>query len=320
MRRSISVCLLAFLALTYVVDGQVLRPNEVTGQEFSASAQDARRAVDVEGTLLLPRTANPVRGIIAVLGWGVGGWVYDDPAWRQLADELQCGLLRVVVSNNGGPADPLSLPVAEQSVRNASLGGAEALLKILNEFARQSGRPELQDANLLLWGHSAAGSFGTTFAALHPTRTIAFVRYHSHSRGLPVDLTVVARVPALIFAGEKDTTAGVEDSEALWKSGRTLQAPWTFALEPGATHGSSEALKKANELAIPWIRAVIQQRLTNNGMGLRPADETSGWRASNTALAVVAAGSFQGNQAEASWLPDEASARGWRLVTGSLAP
>jgi hypothetical protein len=124
----------------------------------------------------------------------------------------------------------------------------------------------------------------------------------------------------LIFAGEKDTTAGIEDSEALWKSGRALQAPWTFALEPGATHGSAEALKKANELAIPWIRAVIQQRLTNNGIGLRTVDDTSGWRASNTARAVGPAGSFQGNKAEASWLPDEASARGWRLVTGILAP
>ena len=320
MRRFISLGLLAFLAVAHVVEGQVLRSDAATDQEFSASAQDARRSVNVEGTLLLPPTANPVRGVIVVLGWGVGTWVYNDPAWRQLADELHYGLLRLMVSNNGGPADPLSLPVADQAVRNASLGGAEGLLKILNEFARQSGRPELQDAKLLLWGHSAAGSFGTTFAALHPSRTIAFVRYHSHSRGLPVDLTATVRVPALIFAGEKDTTAGIEDSEALWRSGRALQAPWTFALEPGATHGSSEALKKANELTIPWIRAVIQQRFANNGVGLRPVDETSGWRASSMAKTVVPAGSFQGNKAEASWLPDEASARGWRLVTGILAP
>jgi dienelactone hydrolase len=302
MRRSVSVAVLVVLTHAFFVDGQVLRPSEGTGTELSASAQDARRAVDVEATLLLPRRAGPVRGIIAVLGWGVGRWVYDDPAWRQLADELQCGLLRVVVSNNGGPADPLTLPVAGQSVRNASLGGAEALLRILDEFARQSGRPELQGANLLLWGHSAAGSFGTTFAALHPTRTIAFVRYHSHSRGLPVDLAATARVPALIFAGEKDTTAGIEDSEALWASGRAVHAPWTFAVEPGATHGSFEALKKANALAIPWMRAVIQQRLANDGNGLRTVDDTSGRRA------------------ESSWLPDEASARGWRLVTGRLTP
>ena len=190
---------------------------------------------------------------------------------------------------------------------------------MLNELAHQTGRAELQDAKLLLWGHSAAGSFGTTFAATHPTRTIAFVRYHSHARGLPVDLTTIGRIPALVLAGEKDTTAGVEDSEALWKSGRRLAAPWTFAVEPGATHGSSEALKKANELAIPWIRAVIAQRLSNSGMDLRPVDDTSGWLASTTGSEIAPAGSFRGPKKEAAWLPDEASARGWRVVTGTSA-
>ncbi len=309
--------MLAFCALACAVDGHVLQPNQVQSREFSAAAQDARGAVDVEGTLLLPDTASPVRGVIAVLRWGVGTWVYDDPAWRQLANELQCGLLRLAVSNRGGPAEPLERPLAEQAVRNASFGGAEGLLKILNEFARQSGRSEIQNAKLLIWGHSAAGSFGITFAAMHPSRTIAFVRYHSHSRGIPLDLITVARIPALIFAGEKDTTAGVEDSEVLWKSGRTLQAPWAFAVEPGATHGSAEALKQANDLAIPWIRAVITQRVTNGGTALRPVDEASAWLASRTRVAP--AGSFQGPKAEGSWLPDEASARGWRVVTGAVA-
>ena len=266
--------LLAVVIGTSAIDLQVQQPNEVTGPEFSATAQGGGGAVDAEGTLLLPRTAGPVRAIISVLRWGVGTWVYDDPFWRQLADDLHCGFLRLVVSNHAGPADPLALPVTQQAARNASLGGAEALLNILNELARRTGRAELQDAKLLFWGHSAAGSFGTTFAAMHATRTIAFVRYHSHSRGLSVDLATIARIPALIFAGKKDTTAGVEDSEALWKSGRLLRAPWTFAVEPGATHGSSEALKKANELAIPWVRAVIEQRLSNHGRYLPPVDDT----------------------------------------------
>ena len=187
----------------------------------------------------------------------------------------------------------------------------------MDEFAGQSGRSELKNAKLLLWGHSAAGSFGTTFAAMHPARTIAFVRYHSHSRGLPLDLTTIARVPGLIFAGGKDTTAGVEDSEHLWKSGRALKAPWTFAVAPGAPHGSPEAVKNANDLAIPWVRAVVTQRLTNSTTALRSVDDASAWLASGTT--VVPAGSFRGPKAESSWLPDEASARGWRVVTGTRA-
>lgn len=312
MRRFV---LLVLCALAWAVEGQTVQPNPVKSRQLSASAQGG--AVDAEATLLLPDTAAPVRGVIAVLRWGAGTWVYDDPAWRQLANELQCGLLQLVLSNRGGPPEPLELPVAEQANRNAPFGGAEALLKMLDEFARQSGRSELRHAKLLLWGHSAAGSFGPTFAAMHPERTIGFVRYHSHSRGLPLDLKTIARIPGLIFAGEKDTTAGVEDSEHLWKSGRALQAPWTFAVAPGAPHGSPEAVKKANDLAIPWIRSVITQRLPYDTAVLRSVDDASAWLASSTSVAP--AGSFHGPKAESSWLPDEASARGWRVVTGTRA-
>lgn len=318
MRRALLVGSLACLTIASPVDGQVSQLNKAESREFSASAQDARGAVDVDGTLLLPHTAKPVRAVVAVLSWGLGSGVYDDPAWRELADDLQCGLLRLSVNNHAGPAQPFDLPVAQQAVRNASIGGADALLKLLKDFARQSGHPELEEARLLLWGHSAAGSFGTTFAATHPTRTTAVVRY-SHSRGLSVDLPTITPIPALIFAGEKDTTAGVEDSEALWQSGRRLQAPWTFALEPDAAHGSAEALRKANELAIPWVRAVIAQRLTNNTVGLRPVGASAGWLASHTARDVAPAASFKGPNNEASWLPDETSARGWRVVTGAVA-
>ena len=307
--------ILVFCALAAAVDHQVAQPNPIKSQELSASAQVG--AVDAEASLLLPDTAAPVRGVIAVLRWGAGGGVYNDPAWRQLAKDLQFGLLQLALTNRGGPADALELPVAEQANRNAPFGGAEALLKILDEFAKQSGRSELQNTKLLLWGHSAAGSFGTTFAAMHPARTIAFVRYNSHSRGLPVDLTTITRIPGLIFAGEKDTTAGIEDSERLWKSGRALQAPWTFAIAAGAPHGSPEAVKKANDLAIPWIQAIVTQRLMNSTAALRPVDDASAWLASGTSVAP--AGSFRGPKAEASWLPDETSARGWRIVTGTLA-
>ena len=313
MKRSIVTTAVAFFMWIHPGSGEVVQVPAATGQEFSASANDPTGAVEVQATLLLPPTARPARGAIAVVRWGIGPLVYEDPAWRQLAQDLRCGLLHVAVINSGTAAER---PIAEQAVRNASIGGAEALGAVLRELARQSGRPELQEAKLLLWGHSAAGSFVTTFAALQPTRTIGVVRYHSHSRGLPLDLKTISRIPALIFAGEKDTTAGVEDSEALWRSGRALQAPWTLAIEPGVPHGSPEALKKANDLALPWVRAVFLQRVIENGRNLRDVDTTSGWRSSNSARQIAPAAAFQGAQAEASWLPDEASANGWLLVSG----
>ncbi len=143
--------------------------DEVLNRELTVVAQDAGANVDVEGTLLPPPDQSAVR-VIVVLRWGAGAWIFDDPDWRQLAESMHCALLGLVVRNLSDPAEPLkNIPVAEQAVRNASAGGAEALLNILEELAAQAHRPELRDAKIFLWGHSAAGSFGSTFAATHPS-------------------------------------------------------------------------------------------------------------------------------------------------------
>lgn len=318
MSRSRAIPLVFCLLLARVTTAQVSLP--VSHHEVSAAAQGGGGVVEVEGTLLLPPTVKPVQAIITILHWGVGTWVYDDPVWRSLANDLGAGLLRLAVRNHGGPEDPLALRAAQQAVRNASLGGAEAVLNLLEQLARQAGRPELREAKLLFWGHSAAGSFGTSFAALHPSRTIAFVRYHSHSRNMPVDVPMLAKIPGLIFAGEKDTTAGVEDSEVLWRSGRRLNAPWTFALEPGATHGSREALIAANQLALPWVRTVFERRMSDRATDLRPVGDRIGWLAAMTGNETSVARSFRGPKADAAWLPDEASVIGWRRVTGTRKP
>jgi hypothetical protein len=315
MKFSILPVFLLCLCLHVGAEARVGPSSQPQVREFSASAQDSRGAVHAEGTLRLPATPSPVRGVVAVIRWGAGERVYQDPALRQLADELRFGLLLLGVDNDGGIAegpDP-----AQQAVRNAAVGGAEALLELLKQLAEQTGRSEIGNAKLLFWGHSAAGSFGTTFAAMHPTRTIAFVRYHSHTRGLPVDLAITSRIPALIFAGENDATAGVEDSEDLWRSGRTLRAPWTYALEPGAAHSSLPALARANELTIPWIRAVSRQRLPTEGMDMSSIDDASGWLVGNATGEAAPSGSFDGPRVDASWLPDLPSAEGWRLVTGT---
>ncbi len=315
MRKQIVLdAAIAFLVLVHPAGGQPRDVNDAPAQEFSAWATGG--PVELRGALLLPRTANPARGVIVVAGVDpgmLGQSVYEDPPWRRLAAELRCALLGV----GGRDTQTGARPAAEQGFRNAAVGGGDAVLRILSEIARQSGHPELNDAKLVLWGGSAGGSFVATLAAMQPERTIAFIRYHSHARGLLVDVKTLAQIPALIFAGRKDERAGVEDSEAFLRSGRTLHAPWTLAIDPDATHMSRDAIKKANELAIPWVRAVFAARVAENGAPLRRVDETSGWFASSRDGEVAPAASFRGPKEEASWLPDEASVEGWRAVSAS---
>jgi hypothetical protein len=207
---------------------------------------------------------------------------------------------------------------------NAAVGGGEGIITLLQKLAEESGHPELASAPLLFWGHSTAGPFGSSFASLHPERVIGFIRYHSG----PVtgaDLNVIRHMPALFFCGGKDPGVDAngrhctEMVKELWASGRTLGAPWTFAVEPDATHGDPKDLKKANDLVIPWITAVLRQRLSSEGVALRDISDASTWMGNNQPGEVAAYSTFPGSKADASWLPDEASARGWQRITGLRA-
>jgi len=172
----------------------------------------------------------------------------------------------------------------------------------------------------VLWGWSGGAAFSSSFAQLHPERVAAFIRYHIHRRGVPLNLGIVGSIPALIMAGGKDQTAGVEDAQELWKSGRAVGAPWTFAIEADAPHGPSGEmlLQSCHDLIIPWIGGVLRQRLAADGYTLRRIPSGSGWFANNQTTEIASSADFVGKTTEASWLPDEAAARGWRtLIRGA---
>jgi dienelactone hydrolase len=311
-------CIGLIVALAFSVKTMPLAAQSESGQvrgvEIAAAVNLKKKDVKIEGTLFVPEKVSRVRAVIVAINWGIGGSVYQDPQFRKLIETLQSCLLLARVSNIGPTL--ANVPVADRVERNAAIGGAEALILLLQRLAEESGHQEVGDAPLVLWGHSAAGSFAMTFAALQPRRTIAFVRYHSHLRGLPVDMKTVAAIPALLFAGDKDETAGVEDTQQLWTVGRANSAPWTFALEPGATHASLESLKKANALTIPWIAAVFTQRVHAGQTALRSVIERPAWMGNHATGEISAVASLRGSVSE-SWLPDEPSARGWRMVSGT---
>lgn len=285
--------------------------DETPGVELVAAANLRQKDVKVEGTLFLPTKVSRVRAVIVAINWGLGEPVYRDGQVRRLLETTESAFLLAGISRIATGTDSITV------VDDAALGGADGLLMLLRDLAEESGHRELTDARLLFWGHSAAGPFGTTFAAMHPDRTIAFVRYHSRERNKPVDLSIAKHIPALLLAGGKDTNAGVDDAETLWKSGRSVGAPWTFVVEPDAPHGSEEYLKKANDLVIPWIAAVLRQRLSPDGATLRAVTDGSAWMGNNRTGDIASAETFSGSKAEASWLPDELTSRGWRIVMGA---
>lgn len=284
------------------------RSQDVVQVTASAEAPGPRGPVRLTGALILPETKE-VRAVIAVVRHGVGQNVFENPAWRAMANEHRIGWMRV---SGLAASDVEGLSDAQRVQKNASLGGGAALIELLSVLATQTGRADLRETPVAIWGHSAAASFARTFAARYPARTAAFVSYQGNSRDITLDVQAMSRIPALIIAGAKDEQAGVEDSETLWKRGTAAAAPWTFLVQPNASHGSQEALARSHEFSIAWLRAVIDQRVASGGK-LKAVDSGAGWRGNLRSFETSPAPGRPGNES-VTWLPDEGSARAWAII------
>ena len=290
------------------------------GAEFATAFNIPERDLKVEGNLFVPPNVRRIRAVAVLLNsgtsWdGMGGAFYPNPDLRKLAERLECALLLprfTTILRESSPGGILT---------NARLGGADGILMLLARLAQESAHPEIKDAPLLLWAHSRTGQLAATFAALHPQRTIALVRYHTGEMGLGgPDMTTLTQIPMLLMEQGinpgRNIETGVTLEKTAWKAGRAAGAPWTWAVEPGAVHQNPETLKTANALVLPWIAAVLRQRLSGSAAGLRALNENSAWLGDIETGKATPAAVFVGPKRDANWLPDEESAHGWGLITG----
>ena len=246
----------------------------IPGVELGASVNLTDRNVKAEGTLFLAMKTERVRTVVVLMKHGpteelmlTGSNPYS--IWHELSEGQGYGLLHLRVSPIQAPPPGSQNPNAEPQ-RNAAAGGAEALTVLLKMLAAESKHPELADAPLLFWGWSAAAGFGPSFARLHPERTVGFIRYHSHLRGIPVHMDTAKDIPALLFVGAEDSPELERDATALFRKARSLDAPWAFVRQPRVPHViRDEDIRSANRLVIPWIAAVVAERVNGAGPRLR---------------------------------------------------
>jgi hypothetical protein len=319
MRRLVLLLIALLLVLGKSSKGQ---SDQLPGREWAASVNLTNRNVKATGVLFLPASVNRVRAVIVFNNYGRLELMFENQAWRKAAASVSAAILFARITEidmvHSSP-----LPVEKVVWRNATLGGGEAVLRLLKQLADEVNHQELDSVPLVFWGWSAGAGFGATFAEQHPTRMLADVRYHIQQRTLPVNTKVMGGIPMLMMAGGKDTTAGHEDAEKLWQSGRTVDAPWTYVLEPNVPHpmgnGEVEFITNGSKLMIPWVTAVIRQRLTSAG-GLKAIDVRSGWAGDNATGAISSWAAHTGLPENRVWLPDEASAQGWQAIRQTENP
>ena len=237
----------------------------------------------------------PARAILLLApGWnGDGRGMANDHDWQDFARAHQLAIVA------------LQFQSLEKSTpyHVVEAGSGQALLKALTTLATDSKHPELANAPLLMWGHSAGGQFDYGFACFRPGRVIAFAAikggyYDSKFNAL------VRQVPAVFIIGEKDERYRIDNITKLFTENRRADALWCVATEPGHGHD----IGKSNDLIRPFLAGVLAKRLAGSTLSAAPVD--TGWfgdLATNTVN--VSAGSPRERSV---WLPDEATAKAWK--------
>lgn len=217
----------------------------------------------------------------------------DAADWQQLARELEFGLVACQFVGEG----------ENTGYCYAANGSGKILTGAIDDFAKQCQHPEMATAPLLLYGHSAGGQFNYNFACWKPERTLAFI---VNKGGFYYDTPArpaTRKVPAILFAGERDTAERVANITKLFETGRSGGALWALCVEKGKAHD----VGRSREISQQFFRVITKARL---GPPLKALSLTDGLLAVPGAPAVPAK-DFKGVARDASWLPDSSVAEKW---------
>ena len=271
--------------------------------EYEVYAKDTDHFDTAQFRLWIPEGHPKLSGILVLLP---GSDAYalqlcDDPKWQKIASDWNFGLLAVYLTSS------FDVQLSYGSNPESEL----AFIEAVNYFSHQSGHPELAESPLAIVGHSQGGQFAYHFAVRHPEHVLAFVPIKGGYYFL--DPTPAAReVPALWFAGEKDTAFRIKNITRLFDSSRALGAPWAFVLDPDAGHEVGRTL----QLIIPYLHGMIDQRIGTDGE-LVPIDESKGYLGDFSTKRAVPYAQFKGDAKKAAWLPDAASAKAWEALVNN---
>jgi hypothetical protein len=121
----------------------------------------------------------------------------------------------------------------------------------------------------------------------------------------------------MLSAGEND--GFVNGMRDVFTTHREAGALWSLAVTPNEGH----VLGDSWGMALVFFDSVLQQRLpasapTNGPVELLPMDTTQAWLGNNTSFNIATAANYAGDKLQASWLPDETTAKTWQtFVTTS---
>jgi hypothetical protein len=212
--------------------------------------------------LSMAKPADVQKGILVLYERGDTDQLYDDPVLRQTIASLDYSIIWAYQCN----AQSTSSFQAD-----ASAGPGRMLLAATEQFAEKSGHRELETVGIILYGFSAAGVLTATMANDQPTRLIGTIQYAAGSAYTDLDDVPVseaaASVSTLILANATDTDSGTERSLSYFQRGRSVAAPWAYAVQNDTGHCCNLSTRR---IILPWIQDIARLHPTPPGMADSP--------------------------------------------------
>jgi hypothetical protein len=216
---------------------------------------------DLEGPcrfeLSMAKPAEVQKGILVLYERGDSDDLYNDAVLRQTIASLDYSLIWAYQCNAQSTGNFQA---------NASAGPGRMLLAATEQFAMKSNHPELATVAMILYGFSAAGVLTATMANQQPTRLAGTIQYAAGSANTDLDDVQVsgtaASIPTLILANAMDADSGTERSLSYFQRGRSLAAPWAYAVQNGTGHCCNLSTRS---IILPWVQDIARLHATASG-------------------------------------------------------
>lgn len=201
---------------------------------------------------------------------------------------------------------------------NVSEGTGDGMLRLIDELAEASKRPELKTVPLIIFGCDVGGgAFAYNFSQWKPERVAVVVAAKgAFYNAVPTEAS--AKVPIIFIQGEYDNDwelfGGKNIGNEVVEKYASMKPNWTFALEPRGTSGESLQVFTMSQA---FFNTMIPMRIGPDG--LKEIDRASSWVGDVKTKKTSKAGGGTEWIAGKTWLPDAQFAKSWEaFANGTL--
>ena len=257
----------------------------------------------IRAMLVVPEESRPVRAVLTHVAHHP---LEPRPRWTELCRQLQWAHLVMTIN-------------LKESNRPRKL--REALVPLLDDFARRLNMPELNHAYIATAGHSAGGMGVNAFLPLKD-RFLTGAIDCSWILNYEKEAEETLQIPLLFtMGGIPDAFKMLEAIPNHYDPARAKGAFATLGIEWDKAH----AFGNAGSLFVAWFLTIADLRLPSEPGPLRPINPTMTWLGDRGTWdtddpKVYPANEFPGDPAQAVWLPDRRVAYVWRAYQSKSPP